>query len=70
MKATLEFNLPDDSAEWERASRYQQAFFLIYDITMALRRRLKYGDLPQEVRAELEAFQQLIYESDINDLLE
>ena len=44
MKATLEFNLPDDASDHLRAVQANHAWNALYDIDNMLRNLLKYGD--------------------------
>jgi hypothetical protein len=43
MKATLEFNLPEEQTEFIRASRADIAWAKLHDIDMQLRNWMKYG---------------------------
>lgn len=60
MKATLEFNLPDDSYEHMRAVHCIQAWHSLYEIDSICRNLLKYGgdtyktaeQLAQAIRSE------------------
>ena len=44
MKATLEFNLPEDTQEHLRAVQANHAWSALYDIDSMLRNLLKHGD--------------------------
>lgn len=44
MKATLEFNLPDDSTELELATIASQMYATINQVDAMLRNQLKHGD--------------------------
>ena len=52
MKATLEFNLPEDSSEFEIAARSMNWALVVWDLDSFLRNRIKYDDKEelQEVR--------------------
>ena len=60
MKATLEFNLPDDATDHLRAVQANHAWSALYDIDSMLRNLLKYGgdnyktveELAQAIRIE------------------
>lgn len=59
MKATLEFNLPDDNYEHMRAIHCNQAWHSLYEIDSICRNLLKYGgdtytveQLAQAIRTE------------------
>ena len=43
MKATLEFNLPEDTYEYMRAAQANDAWMALYEIDNMLRNLLKYG---------------------------
>ena len=43
MKATLEFNLPEEQSEFERATKGGEAFLALWDIDMELRNMVKHG---------------------------
>jgi len=60
MKATLEFNLPEEQTEFIRASRADIAWAKLHDIDMQLRNWIKHGhdfksieDLAQHIRTEI-----------------
>lgn len=44
MKATLEFNLPEEQAEFEHAVRGREFYCALDDIKQAIRSALKYSD--------------------------
>ncbi len=44
MKATLEYNIPEDTAEHLRAVQASHAWHALYDIDGMLRNLLKHGD--------------------------
>jgi len=50
MKAILEFDLPDDAGEHDRAVHALDWYLAVYDIVQELRRRVKYGDAGPEVQ--------------------
>ena len=53
MKATLEFNLPEDTQEHLRAVQSNHAWSALYDIDNMLRNLLKHGDDRYETVEEL-----------------
>ena len=57
MKATLEFNLPEDNEEFEIASKAMDWAILAWDIDQFIRNKIKYEqdreDILQLVRNEL-----------------
>ena len=44
MKATLEFNLPEDSSEFEIAAGSMNWALVVWDLDSFLRNRIKYDD--------------------------
>lgn len=44
MKATLEFNLPDDKEDFDLATRALSWYSIVWDMDQYLRSRLKYED--------------------------
>ena len=48
MKATLEFNLPEDQAEHYCAIKGQDMLNVLWELKAELRSMLKYGDLPED----------------------
>ena len=53
MKATLEFNLPEDNNEHLRAVHSGEAWSTLYDIDNMLRNMLKYGNTEYKTVEEL-----------------
>ena len=54
MKATIEFNLPEDEEQFNAANKGMDWALLAWDINQLLRDKLKYGKLLPNTRAELE----------------
>lgn len=48
MKATLEFNLPDDSEEFEAATRAKAVLGAIREFDDWMRTQIKYATLPED----------------------
>ena len=48
MKATLEFNLPDDQYEYELANKGGAMYHVLWELKAELRSMLKYGELPDQ----------------------
>jgi len=48
MKATLEFNLPEDREEHLMAVNALELYLSLWDIDQYLRKKMKYGDLKQD----------------------
>jgi hypothetical protein len=44
MKATIEFNLPDDQNEYELANNASKWYSICWDIKQEIRKNLKYND--------------------------
>ena len=49
MKAILEFDLPLENYEFERASHTDDWYSAVYDIVTEIRKRVKYGGASDEV---------------------
>lgn len=60
MKATLEFNLPDDDQEFILANNALNFWRVLYDLDQELRTKTKYAsdDLPQD---KYDAYQEIRY---------
>ena len=54
MKATIEFNLPEDEEQFNAANKGMDWALVAWDINQLLRDKLKYGKLLPNTRAELE----------------
>ena len=54
MKAILEFNLPDEQAEFDLTCRSQTIVSALEDFTQRLREKRKYGVYPREQHSVLE----------------
>ena len=71
MKATLEFNLPEDRAEHLRAVHAGAAWCALYEVDNRLRNLLKYGTSKEssfeqklsEIRSEINEITSLIEEN-------
>lgn len=67
MKATLEFNLPDEQAEFDMALEGGQYRYCLEEICAKLRSEFKHKDVP----ITLEEFRDWLFaETQIGDLLE
>ncbi len=66
MKATLEFNLPDDQAEHYCAIKGQDMLNVLWELKSELRSMLKYGDLPEQQYEIVEKIQDFLISS-LND---
>lgn len=63
MKAILEFNLPDDQYDFDRARLAVEAFHAISEVLeMQIRPILKYGEPSEELRAVLETIRSTLIE--------
>jgi hypothetical protein len=66
MKATLEFNLPDDQAEHYCAIKGADMLNVLWELKSELRSMLKYGDLPEQQYKIVEKIQDYLIHS-LND---
>jgi hypothetical protein len=66
MKATLEFNLPDEQAEHYCAIKGQDMLNVLWELKAELRGMLKYGDLPDAQYEIVEKIQDFLISS-LND---
>ena len=55
MKAILEFELPEDKENFDASAKGMDWAIVAWDLDQLLRKKLKYGDLLPNTRAELEA---------------
>ena len=54
MKAILEFELPADKENFDASAKGMDWAIVAWDLDQLLRKKLKYGDLLPNTRAELE----------------
>ena len=54
MKAILEFELPEDKENFDASAKGMDWAIVAWDMDQLLRKKLKYGDLLPNTRAELE----------------
>lgn len=70
MKATLEFNLPEEQAEHYCAIKGADMLNVLWELKAELRSMLKYGELPEQQYKIVEQIQgyliQCLNENDIN----
>jgi len=66
MKATLEFNLPEDQAEHYCAIKGADMLNVLWELKAELRSMLKYGDLPEQQYKIVEKIQDYLIHS-LND---
>jgi hypothetical protein len=66
MKATLEFNLPDEQAEHYCAIKGADMLNVLWELKSELRSMLKYGDLPDTQYEIVEKIQDFLISS-LND---
>ena len=62
MEAILKFNLPEDKEEFDVASKGMDWALVAWDIDQLLRKKLKYGNLLPNTRAELEEIRNTLNE--------
>ena len=60
MKVTIEFTLPDDQGQYERARLGSEAVSALWEIDQHCRAILKHGDPSPDVREALQAIRQMI----------
>jgi len=63
MKATLEFNLPDEQAEHYCAIKGQDMLNVLWELKAELRSMLKYGELPDTQYEIVEKIQNFLMSS-------
>ena len=69
MKATLEFNLPEDQAEHYCAIKGADMLNVLWELKAELRAMLKYGELPEQQYEIVEKIQGFLMSSlDDNDV--
>jgi hypothetical protein len=68
MKATLEFNLPEDQAEYDMAINAPKFYKIIWDMKQELRSKVKYAQLSEEQYKAYDSMQEffnnLIFQED------
>jgi len=62
MKAILEFELPEDKENFDASAKGMDWAIVAWDIDQLLRKKLKYGDIFPNTRAELEKIRKTINE--------
>ena len=62
MKATIEFNLPEEEEQFNAANKGMDWALLTWDMDNILRDKLKYGKLLPNTRAELEEIRDTLNE--------
>jgi hypothetical protein len=67
VKATLEFNLPDDAIDFEVAVRAMDYALAWNNLKEQLRQAVKYGTQSDEVKAALQELRAGMIEADIED---
>lgn len=60
MRAILSFNLPEEEYEFRQAARASELAAAINDALQHIRARLKYGEVSDEMRQELEAVREIL----------
>ena len=66
MKAILEYNLPEDEAEYYCANKGTAMLNVLWELKAELRSMLKYGDLPEQQYEIVEKIQDFLISS-LND---
>lgn len=62
MRATLHFDLPDDSYEFRAAVEGIRSLAALHEIRELIRSHLKYGN-PEDSTAKIEEIRELVYDS-------
>ena len=62
MKAILEFELPEDKENFDASAKGMDWAIVAWDIDQLLRKKLKYGNLLPNTRAELEEIRNTLNE--------
>ena len=62
MKAILEFELPADKENFDASAKGMDWAIVAWDLDQLLRKKLKYGDLLPNTRAELEEIRNTLNE--------
>ena len=62
MKATLEFNLPEDREEHLRAVNSLELYLSLWDIDQYVREKMKYGNLEEDKYEIYEEIRNQLYE--------
>ena len=62
MKAILEFELPEDKENFDASAKGMDWAIVAWDLDQLLRKKLKYGDLLPNTRAELEEIRNTLNE--------
>lgn len=69
MKATLEFNLPEDQSEYDMVINASKFYKIIWDMKQELRSKVKYAELSEEQYKAYDSmrdfFNNLIYQEDV-----
>ena len=62
MKAILEFELPEDKENFDASAKGMDWAIVAWDLDQLLRKKLKYGNLLPNTRAELEEIRNTLNE--------
>jgi hypothetical protein len=69
MKATIEFNLPEDDNQYKWANKGYNYFAVLYNFKEYLRNKLKHEDLTPEQESVVEAIQsdflEILYDEEV-----
>lgn len=63
MKATIEFNLPEDQHEWDNAVKADAMFCVLWDVKQELRSLLKYQEITSEQYDIVEKIQEFLIDN-------
>jgi hypothetical protein len=62
MKATIEYNLPEEQYEWDNAIKADAMYSALYDISQELRTLWKYEELSEEEWKMVERIRDKFYD--------
>lgn len=62
MKATIEFNLPEDQHDWDNAVNANAMYLALWDLSQELRTLWKYEELSEEEWNMVERIRDKFYE--------
>jgi hypothetical protein len=69
MKATIEFNLPEDDKQYKWANNGYNYFAVLYNFKQYLKNKLKHEDLTPEQESVVEAIQsdflEMLYDGEV-----
>jgi len=61
MKATLEFNLPDEQEEFDLCLKARNYFCVLWDLDQELRKKVKYENIPEKEKEIYQAVRDCLW---------